>query len=300
MKPFILSSILAPTDLSDSSIPALRHARFFADRFSAKLTVMYADTPLYPIDYAGMPAVYPTSVLEQEGTLRDLVQKHAGPLMTGRPYDVDVTVGPPAPSILLSARERNADMIVIGTHLRHGWRRAILGSVSEEVLHGSDCPVLTVAAHDGATPYGITRIVCPVNFTDVARDALHVTAGIAKEFGAIVTVVHVIEPDETPAAAWDEAAVRSWIPPELQDLCTFRELVLRGGAAERVLDCAEDLRADLLVIGAQHKLFRDATVIGTTTDRLIRFASCPVLAVPRKLVHVQESDKEREGELAMT
>ena len=46
MKPFIITSVLAPTDLSDSSIPALRYARLFADRFSAKLTVMY--TVLFP------------------------------------------------------------------------------------------------------------------------------------------------------------------------------------------------------------------------------------------------------------
>jgi nucleotide-binding universal stress UspA family protein len=56
---------------------------------------------------------------------------------------------------------------------------------------------------------------------------------------------------------------------------------VRGGPAERVLDCADDVGADLLVVGAQHKLFRDATVVGTTTERLMRFASCPVLVVPR-------------------
>ncbi len=49
-----------------------------------------------------------------------------------------------------------------------------------------------------------------------------------------------------------------------------------------MLDCADDVGADFLVIGAQHKLFRDETVIGTTTERLIRFAPCPVLVVPRE------------------
>jgi nucleotide-binding universal stress UspA family protein len=48
-----------------------------------------------------------------------------------------------------------------------------------------------------------------------------------------------------------------------------------------VLDCADDLGADLIVIGAQHERFRDETVIGTTTERLIRFARVPVLTVPR-------------------
>ena len=62
---------------------------------------------------------------------------------------------------------------------------------------------------------------------------------------------------------------------------TFHELTMRGGAAERVLDCVDDLGADLLVIGAQHKFFRETTVIGTTTERLVRFAQCPVLTVVR-------------------
>lgn len=53
MKPFVLTSILAPTDLSDSSLPALRYARLFADRFHAKLTLMYTDPIVYPLNMAG-------------------------------------------------------------------------------------------------------------------------------------------------------------------------------------------------------------------------------------------------------
>jgi nucleotide-binding universal stress UspA family protein len=205
--------------------------------------------------------------------------------MKGRAYDIVVTVGQPVPTILETAKERHADMIIMGTHLRHGWRRAILGSVSEGVLHGSECPVLTVATRDGyvsATPYAITNVMCPVNFTDVARESLRVAGRIAEAFGARLTIVHVIENDEVVDPKADEERVRKWIAPELQDVALYRELVVRGGPAERVLDCADDLGADFLIIGAQHKLFRDATVIGTTSERMIRFASCPVLVVPRQ------------------
>lgn len=45
--------------------------------------------------------------------------------MEHRSYDVDVTIGQPVPSILAAARARNADLIIMGTHLRHGWRRAL-------------------------------------------------------------------------------------------------------------------------------------------------------------------------------
>ena len=303
MKPFVITSVLAPTDLSDSSIPALRYARVFADRFSAKLTVMYTDPIVYPVDLAG-PAggLYINTTPEHQAQLRREVEPHAATVMAGRPYDIDVTIGLPVPSILAAARERNADLIIMGTHLRHGWRRALLGSVSEGVLHGSECPVLTVAARDGyvgAAPYAITNIMCPVNFTDVARESLHVAARLADAFGAHLTIVHVLEADEVMNTKADEEKVRLWVAPELQDVCSFRELVVRGGAAERVLDCADDVGSDLLVIGAQHKFFRDATVIGTTTERLIRFASCPVMVVPRQAVR-HETKAEAHEELVAT
>ena len=303
MKPFVITSILAPTDLSDSSIPALRYARLFADRFAAKLTVMYTEPIVYPVEIAG-PAegLYVNTTPEHHARLRAEVERHAAAIMSGRPYDIDVTIGLPAQSILAAAKQRNADFIIMGTHLRHGWRRALLGSVSEGVLHGSECPVLTVAARDGyvgATPYAITNILCPVNFTGVARESLHVAARLAEGFGAHLTIVHVLEADEVMNAKADEEKIRRWVSPELQEVCSFRELVVRGGAAERVLDCADDVGSDFLVIGAQHKFFRDSTVIGTTTERLIRFASCPVLVVPRQAVR-REAKAEAHEELVTT
>ncbi|HVS30499.1 MAG TPA: universal stress protein [Thermoanaerobaculia bacterium] len=285
MKPAI-SRILAPTDLSDSNIPALHYARLFADRFSAGLTVMYSDPIVYPVDYAGVTGGHYIDVTpEHQARLRAEVEQHAGPAMEGRPYDIEVTVGQPIAAILAAAKERKADLLVMGTHLRQGWRRALLGSVSDGVLHGSRCPVLTVASRDQgarATPRVITNVICPVNFTGVARESLRFASHLARTFEAHLTIVHVLETDEGASVESDEERVRRWIAPEVQNAVSYRELVVRGGAAERVLDCADDLEADLLVIGAQHKMFRDATVIGTTTERLIRFASCPVLVVPRQ------------------
>lgn len=288
MKPFVITSILAPTDLSDSSIPALRYARLLADRCSAKLTVLYVDPLVYPVNIAGpLDGLYINTTPEHQKLLRDEVERHAGPVIGDRAYDIHVTIGLPVPSILTAAKERNADLIVMGTHLRHGWRRALLGSVSEGVLHGSECPVLTVATHDGyvgAAPYAITHVLCPVNFTDVARESLHVAARLAEAFGARLTAVRVLEPYEVMDVKDEEERLRNWIAPELQEVCSLRQLVVRGGPAERVLDCADDVGADFLVIGAQHKLVRDATVLGTTSERVIRFAPCPVLVVPRQVV----------------
>lgn len=288
MKPFVVTSILVPTDLTETSIPALRYARLFADRFSAKVTAMYTDPILYPMDpFAPMEVRFMPPRPQDEAEMRARVGQHVRPVMEDRPFDIALAVGQPIAAILSAAGERNADLIVMGTHLRSGWRRALLGSVSEGVLHGSSCPVLTVANHErfaGETPYAIANILCPINFTEVARESLHVAARLAQAFRAHLTIVHVVENGEAMNPGAHEEKIRRWVSPELRDICSYRELVARGKPAERVLDCAEDLAADLVVLGAQHKQFRDTTVLGTTTERVLRFASSPVLIVPREQV----------------
>jgi nucleotide-binding universal stress UspA family protein len=59
----------------------------------------------------------------------------------------------------------------------------------------------------------------------------------------------------------------------------YKELVLTGRPAETIIEFAHTVGADLLVIGAQHRRFFDDTVIGTTSERLIRHSSTPVLTV---------------------
>ena len=275
-----LRNVLAPTDLSDSDAVPLRYAAMMANRFDAALTVMYAD----PIIYPGEPlAAEP----KDESRVRQQVTGRVSEWLHERRFETIVVPGQPVPAILHAADEQKAGLVVMGTHGRRGLHRALLGSVAEGVLHGSSCPVVTISQRHrppADAVAGVTKVVCPINFSDAAWESLRWASRIAATFGTELIVVHVIEPGTPPAVEADEKRVREWIEPELQNVVSFRELVLHGGAAERVLDCVEDLGADFLVIGAQHKVFRDSTVIGTTTERLVRFASCPVMVVPRPLV----------------
>lgn len=289
--------LLVATDLSESNIAALRYARLLTEQFRTKLTVMYSDPIAVPADVFGdVPTLVYASTPEHQARLRLEVEEHVDPILRGIQYDVLVTVGSPAATIARAAEEKKAELLVIGTHGHHGWRRALLGSVAEGVLHEVRCPVLTVSRHStlpAQGPVSIGRILCPTNFSGVSRDSLRVAGALAAAFNAELVVVHVVE--ELSDARVDAARVRMEAGPELERLCTYREIVVRGGAAERILDCADDLGADLLVIGAQRKLFRDETVIGATTERIVRFATCPVLTVPRPVASraaVQQPEPE--------
>lgn len=298
MRELEMRHILVPTDLSDSGIPALRYARVFADRLKASLLVLYSDPIVYPIDVTGpVPSLFVSSTPEHQARLRADVEAHVGAILKGAEYTIEVTTGQPGPRILEVARKTNADLIVMGTHGRHGWRRALVGSVAEGVITASPVPVLTVNREElratDIRDVGIARIICPINFTPVASEALLVAAQLARLFSSELIVVHVIEPGQVTDLAADQATVRRWVEPKVGTLWTYRELLLRGGPAERVLDSVDDLGADLLVIGAQHKMLRDVTVIGTTSERLVRFAPCPVLVVPAPVL-VEEKTEEPE------
>lgn len=288
-------NILATVDMSDADAPPLRYARLFAETFSAKLTVMYSDPVAFPADVVGpVSGYYGPATPEHQAQLRGEVEKHVAAILGDFPHETEATVGPPTGAILRAAKDRNADLIVTGSHRRRGWIRALLGSVSEGVLHGARCPVLVAPEIRGASEtVAVTKVVCPVNFTDAARESLRVASQITAAFEAFLVIAHVIEPDVVADSETDEKRVQEWIDPELYGSGEYRHMVLRGGAAERVLDLADETRSDLLVIGAQHRFFRDTTVMGTTTERLLRFSSCPVLVVPRQAVEAGKPSAPR-------
>ena len=222
-----IDKVLAPTDLSDSDAVPVRYAATMAERFGAALTVMYADPILYPGD--PLPAEP-----QEEARLRAQVDQRVEGWLDGRVYELLVIPGQPVASILYAADQQKANLIVMGTHARRGIHRALLGSVAEGVLHGSACPVITVSQrhHPPAERLtGVTKIVCPINFTDTAYESLRWASRMARAFGAELIAIHVVEPDTPPAAEADLRQVRAWIEPELESVVSYRELVLHGIAA---------------------------------------------------------------------
>ncbi|HEY6895433.1 MAG TPA: universal stress protein, partial [Rhodanobacteraceae bacterium] len=126
----------------------------------------------------------------------------------------------------------------------------------------------------------IRTILCPVNFSEVAREALENACALADALEAQLIVANVVERGErVPAQVEDR--FHAWVDPLVRARTTYESVVVTGDPAQRVLEIADQTRADLIVLGAQHEFFSDATVIGTTTERVTRFARQPVLTIVR-------------------
>lgn len=136
--------ILCPVDFSDISKRVLEIAADLAKRFGADLHVIH----VFQLPATMLEAVYedPTDMEEEirqrlNDKLNEFVQKTKKP-------DVKITTGVyegvPDVEIITSARENQADMIVMGTRGKTGLSHVLLGSVAERVIRNAEVPVMTV------------------------------------------------------------------------------------------------------------------------------------------------------------
>lgn len=138
--------ILAATDFSPASQPALNEAERLARECGARLLIVHA----YQIPALPAVAQAPASVYEDfqravraDGETRlDALVAHAR--TRGIEAHGLLREGLPDEEILDTAAKEKADLIVMGTHGRRGLTRAFLGSVATRVLSQSACPVMTV------------------------------------------------------------------------------------------------------------------------------------------------------------
>jgi len=209
MDSFGYERILVPTDMSDFGNLAARFAAMFAERLGSRITLLYAGETWFPMDVLEMPiGYYIENAPETKAKLQEKLRAFANDVLPGVPVEATVVDEAPARAIVQTANQMRADLIVMGTHGRHGWRRTLLGSVTEAVLHETDVPVLTVTPgimRDDGAP-ALRTIVCPVNFTYIARKSLHHASVLTKAFDAELVVVYVTEAIETPKLPEVEAA----------------------------------------------------------------------------------------------
>ena len=137
-------SILVPTGFSETSHAALDYGRALADRWSSTLHVLHVVSHFAG---PGLAMYWGFSASEQESRLEEEARHHMEALLFelgGLEANVVTRVGHPAVEIVQYARDRNVDLIVMGTDRRGRLAHLQGGGVVEKVARKAPCPVLTV------------------------------------------------------------------------------------------------------------------------------------------------------------
>jgi nucleotide-binding universal stress UspA family protein len=274
--------ILCPVDFSGFSGAAVDHAVALAKPFGAEITALF----VLPLFFPEEAATCSSPVAPEAGVLSAIAEDLEEFLRPAREAGLGLRLcvrsGDCVGHILDEARDRESDLIVMGTHGRSGFERS-LGSVTDGVLRKAPCPVVAVPrqAEPGPAP---ARIVCAVRLSAHTARTASYALSLAGSTGSRVTLVYVWDgvggPRFVAACEACEAALRRRLhavavadgPPP----CAVQEVVVIAGRADReILRLAEAQQAGLIVLGS------DDQGPGSTARRVLREAPCPVLTVRR-------------------
>lgn len=297
-----LRRIICPTDFSDNARLALDQAIMLARWSGASITVMHVAESLPPLPvetHAALPGLGPLAADLRANLEKELGQFAARATQRGVRVETMLSHGDPADEILRGVEEHGADLLVMGTHGRSGFRRFMLGSVTEKVLHLSHCPVLTLSGEAVVTtaPEGppFSRILCAIDFSDASTAAMRTSLELAGKIGARLALVHVVEllPDweirerthfdipEFGRYLENDARemLRDLVPAEVREKAGVELMVVRGRPHREVLRIATEMKTDLIVMGVQGRGAMDLMIFGSTTRHVVREARCPVLTI---------------------
>lgn len=273
--------VLVATDLSDAADLALREGAALAATPGDSLAVVHA-RPDLPFLERWLPLRS-----EDEAKVAGLASEAARERtrrVVGDRAEIFVDDGVDYAAIIKRAEAWRADLIVIGSHGRSGLARAF-GGVVERVIRHAPCNVL-VARPSGARGW----VLAATDLSTPSLPAITSAAAEARRRGAQLEVVHAVGFFDVEARYLIALGTPTITPPlvlevagrELSDCVArlhvrARCRVLERPAAAAIVERAESIGAELVVVGARGKTGLSLLPIGSVAEKVVRTAPCSVL-----------------------
>ena len=273
------SVIFHPSDFSTASEVAFGHALKIALRSKAKLDIMHVEARLRPekaywLDFPAVRATLARWSILPSGVRQEEVVK-AGLCIR----KILTSSADPIESMLRHFHRFPPDLIVLATHQREGLERWLHKAVAEPMARRSGAMTLFipqegrgfVSPNDGSV--ALKKILVPVDHDPDPQTALDKALLLARGLNCVAgefRLIHIAT-NNKKAPVIDLPLGRGW---------SFETIVRQGEVVDEILKAEANWRPDLMVLATQgHIDFLDA-LRGSTTERVLRGAHCPVLAVP--------------------
>lgn len=291
-----IKTILAPVDFSERAVHALEHADALCKLFGSRIIVAHF-LPPSPYEYAAFDeGFFAAAAWPDLGEVREKLSARLDELIAKAgvtaPVEKIVQRGDPVTQIEDLIEQHKVDLVMLPTHGYGPFRRFVLGSVTNKVLHDVSTPVFTGAHVPEIAPIDVEpykRIACAIDLHSHSEEVLRWAHELAQATANDLIVIHAAPRLEVGGAYGD------WFPPET------REQIIAGARqgvdemlakleikAEVHVDSAEPVGyirdvadrsyADILVIGRAPK----AGVLSGLREHayaIVREAPCPVISV---------------------
>ena len=296
-----VNRIFCATDFSKLADEVVAYGIALAREFNAKLFVCHVvDFPT--VTMYGEAVAGP---IEHQNRFMDFAKSEIDRLVGDKSieYQTLVALGNTIEEISRLVNEHHADLVITATHGRSGLKRFFLGSVTERLMRTLPCPLLVLRGAEEDSPatslkFPFKRILVGCDFSSDSDFAFKYSLSIAQEFESELHMVHVVEPSgykdlfKMPAEPGErlkqdlldmiKGRLKAMVPDEALNWLTLHSQLLVGKPYAEIIRYAEINDIDLISLGIRGHGMVEDLLVGSTTDRVIRRAPCPVLSICRK------------------
>jgi nucleotide-binding universal stress UspA family protein len=268
----------------------LSYATGLASNYGAKLHLLHVVAPLLRSAYEFQMAAVDVVKAAKENAILEMKKRQMAVHNAGVGVEMEVRLGDVYDSIERAIKIVRPELIVMGTHGRHGVERWFMGSTTEKLLRHSPVPLVTIsnAAEKPASSSEFRRILVATDFSAGSADALAYAFSVAEENESRITMLHVL-----PAFAKElmgrnredvvhavHNKLNEFVPAEARTWCDVVTQVEAGVPYQIILDMIRDEAIDLLVMNIHGKGMIDRVLIGSNAEPVVRAAACPVMLIP--------------------
>ncbi|WP_333656477.1 universal stress protein [Dissulfurispira sp.] len=199
--------------------------------------------------------------------------------------------GEPPDVITDIAAGKKADLIAMGTYGRKGLKRLVMGSVTSKVIINAPCDVMVVKRPCSEYTGEYESILVLFDGSQFSKKALEHAYELSRKDNAEITVLYVIPRYEEMVGFFRTESIKQNLYQEAQKIMdeakkiavsngvSISTTIQEGQAAEKIIETANALKNDLMIMGSYGWRGINKVIIGSTTERVIMNASCPVLVV---------------------
>ncbi len=297
-----MKNILCATDFSDFSNQTIPYGVALAKEFDAKLYICHV------IDLSAI-AIYgefQLNPVDQQNRIKKKAGEQLEQLIGEQPvkWEPLITVGHIADEVSRLVKEKEMDLVIAATRGRSGLKRLILGSVTERLMRVLSCPLLIIHSpkHEFIDPINqeirLKRILVGCDFSPDSDLAFQHALSLAQEFEADLHLAHVIEPSVSNELLKPDKALiakiqqglhhhlteklMAMVPEDARNWCRPQIRILEGHPYQELGGYAKTEDIDMIVLGVRGHGLVKTLFLGSTTDRVVREAPCPVLSVSTK------------------
>ena len=284
------NSIVVGYDESLSSKAALKEASLRIKRLGGKLTLVHSvffDQEEFAILPAQMEQRFEFGTRVCLNAKKDLHDEFG---LNGS-VDSLVCEGEPPEVLIEIAREKHADLIALGTYGRKGLKRLLMGSVTAQVILNSPCDVLVVKKPCSKCAGAYQSLLVPFDGSETSKKALGRACELSKIDNSEISVLYVIPRYEEMMDFFKTETITKSLFQEAEKIMAqakeiaalqnvqIKAVVREGHSGDTIIEIADTLRNDLIVMGTHGWRGMNKALMGSTAERIIANASCPILIV---------------------